>query len=98
MTENQRAISRRKFLESAGIAGAIGLGGLNGRQSESEPQARGGRRWRLPLRITERAGVKWQGERITVGVSLPTHCAAAALRLKNEETGELIPFGAGYGA
>ena len=89
------SLSRRGFLEVMGIAAVMELGGPKGARA---PVPERGGRWRVPLRITERAGVGWKGERITVGVSLPAHCAAAALRLRNEETGELAPFSAGYGA
>ncbi len=83
--------SKREFLELMGIAGLAELSGVRGGDA-AEAVSIG--RWRIPLRITERAGVWWKGVRITVGVTFPAQCSARALRLKNEVTGQLIPLGA----
>lgn len=89
-------MNRRKFLKAAGMTGLIALPGA------APVQSRVGRasqavRWRLPLRVTERAGVAWGGERVSVGIVIPPACGAVALRLRNEQTGQLLPFDAAYG-
>lgn len=90
-------LSRREFLEAAALSSAISLKGSGAPQNEDASSPTQGR-WRLPLRVTERAGVSWQGEHISVGAVVPPSCSAVAVRLKNEQTGELIPSAAGYGA
>ncbi len=89
-------ISRREFLEAAALGSAISLKAAR-HPHEAAPSSGPGN-WRVPLRITERAGVGWQGEQIAVGIVVPLSCRASAVRVKNEHTREMIPCEAGYAA
>jgi hypothetical protein len=96
MQDRDYMTNRRRFLKAAGLSGLIGLPGVVPNRGQA-PRANQTVRWRLPLRVTERAGVAWHGERISIGVVIPPWCSAGALRLRNEQTGQLLPFSAGYG-
>lgn len=96
MQNKNRLINRRRFLKAAGLGGLVTLPEAVPTQSQV-PRGSQTFRWRLPLRVTERAGVAWHGERISIGVVIPPWCSARALRLRNEQTGKLLPFDAGYG-
>jgi hypothetical protein len=92
---NDQLFTRREFVQALGLGSVVALDGFASTEAKGG-QVKGGSRWQLPLRITERAGVAWHGERISVGVVVPAHCAAAALRLKDEQTGKILSCGAGY--
>ncbi len=93
MSHDRVFISRREFLEATALGGAIDFAGFGQRLVKQSGEGR----WRVPLRVTERAGVNWRGERTSIGVVVPPQCAARAAVLKDESTGELLPFSAGYG-
>jgi hypothetical protein len=97
VSHKHSSISRREFLETTALSSAIGLKGFSARHGE-EALSVGKGQWRIPLRVTERAGVSWNGERVSVGVVVPSSCGALAVRLKDEQTAELMPFAAGYAA
>jgi hypothetical protein len=92
---SDQLFTRREFVEALGLGSVVALDRLAADEAKGGPM-RNGSRWQLPLRITERAGVAWHGERISVGVVVPAHCAVVALRLKDEQTGRILSCGAGY--